>query len=231
MLPVVVLTSDKYMWAMRPFAYLFNIYLSSLQPVTVGCFRIPNYFVLPPNFTLFQIDRRNYPADKWSDGLIKLLRSIREDHVLFMLEDYWLTRTVDIQGVSACYEYMQARPDVLRFDLTDDRQYAGGVKDVDKWGHYDIVETFFETPYQMSTQAGIWNRRLFLELLTPGKSAWEVEIHTQPPKEMRVLGTRQCPMRYANALLKGALDIDQLAKIPAEHQQAIYDMIPKSYLA
>lgn len=229
MLPVVVITSDKYLWAMQPFSYLFNTYWSSLQPVTVGCFSRPS-FKLPPNFNIIQIDPVNYPANKWSDGLIKLLKTVHEDHFLFMLEDYWLCRTVDLGGITACHEYVKDKPEVLRIDVTADRLYAGGMFDVEGWGHYDIIETPSTTPYQMSTQAGIWNKHLFLELLVPGKSAWEVEIHTSVPDRMRVLGTRQYIMRYANALLKGELAPKQLALIPPEHQKAVYNMIPKEYL-
>ena len=229
MLPVVVITSDKYLWAMQPFACLFNLYWSSLQPVTVGCFQRPP-FKLPPNFEVIQIDPHNYPADRWSDGLIKLLKTVHEDHFVFMLEDYFLSRTVDVAGVTACHEYIRNKPEVLRMDLTADRLYAGGMFDVEGWGHYDIIETPETTPYQMSTQAGIWNKRLFLELLVPNKSAWEVEIHTQVPATMRVLGTRQYLVRYSNALLKGALDPRQLALLPPEHQRTIFSMIPKEYL-
>jgi len=229
MLPVVVITSDKYLWAMQPFSYLFNIYWSSLQPVTVGCFQKP-LFKLPPNFNIVQIDSQNYPANRWSDGLIKLLKTVDGEHFVFLLEDYFLIRTVDVAGVSACHEYVRTRPDVLRIDLTADRLYAGGMFDVEGWGHYDIIETPNATPYQMSTQAGIWNKRLFLELLVPNKSAWEVELHTIVPERMRVLGTRQYILRYANALLKGELDPSQLATIPVEHQRAIFNMIPKEYM-
>lgn len=223
--PVVVLTSDYYLWALQPFSYLFNVYFSSLQPVVVGGFRKPE-FQLPPNFIFMSLDKENYPPEKWSDGLIRLLNHVPDSHVLFMLEDYWLCRTVDMRGLDACFTYILNKPDVLRIDLTSDRLYAGGMFDVEAYGSYDIIETPFETPYQMSLQAAIWNRRLFLELLEPGKTAWETEIHTKPPNSMRVLGTRQLPMRYANAILKGKLDRDQLKYIPLEHRDVLTNMIP-----
>jgi hypothetical protein len=147
-----------------------------------------------------------------------------------MLEDYWLVRTVDVRGVSACYEYIKDKPNVLRFDLTADRLYAGGMVDADYWGNYDIIETPSSTPYQMSTQAGIWNKYRLLELLQPNKSAWEVEIHTSVPDTMRVLGSRQYIVRYANAVLKGKLDREQLQLLPPEHKATIFNMIPKGLL-
>lgn len=225
---VVVLTSDHYLWALQPFAYLFNRYWSSLQPVTVGGFAKPDY-PLPSNFEYISLDSYNYPPEKWSDALIKLLNLVSDAYIVFLLEDYWLCRTVDIRGMDACYDYIQDKPNVLRVDLTNDRLYAGGMRDVEGYGSYDIIETPWETPYQMSLQAGLWNRKLLLELLVPGKTAWETEIHTQPPESMRVLGLRQFPVRYANAILKGKLDREQLKMIPPEHRPALSEMIPAEW--
>lgn len=229
MLRVFVETSDKYLWCLKPFSYLFNTYWSSLQPVVVFGYSKPK-FSLPSNFSFFSVDNVNYPPERWSDGVIRFLRSVDDEHFVLMLSDYFLIRTVDLRGVTACHEYVRERPEVLRIDLTADRLYAGGMRDVEGWGNYDIIETDENTPYQMSTQAGIWNRRRMLELLEPNKSAWEVEIHTHPVAPIRVLGTRQYIVRYANALLKGQLDTQQLSMMPKEHRNAIYNMIPKEYL-
>lgn len=225
---VFCITSDKYRWALVPFCYLFNCYWSSLQPVVIAGYTPPTT-VLPKNFTFYSIARKNYPPERWSDGLIQFITAMGDDHFVLMLEDYWLTRTVDVAGVVACYDYIKDRPEVLRMDLTTDRMYAGEMRDVDSWGHYDIIETPNTSPYQMSTQAGIWNKKRLLEILMPGKSAWEVEIHTSPPPSMRVLGTRQFPVRYANAILKGQLDPIELRKIPQDHLPAILQMIPEEW--
>lgn len=227
-LKVFVEVSDRYLWTLKPFAYLFNIYWSSLQPVVVAGYSRPD-FRLPPNFQFYQIAKHNFPADNWSDGMIRFLKAQQEQHFVFLLCDYWLCRTVDTRGVQTCYEYMKNRPNILRLDLTDDRQYAGGMIDVDMWGSYDIIETLHGTPYQMSTQAGIWNKALMLDLLKPNTSAWDVEIQTQPPDTMRVLGTRQRPVRYANAIHKGIIDFEALENIPEQHRDAIQSYIPERW--
>ncbi len=225
---VFCITSDKYRWALVPFAYLFNTYWSSLQPVIVAGYTPPTA-VLPKNFAFHSVARKNYPPERWSDGLIQFITRMEDEHFVLMLEDYWLMRTVDVAGVMACYEYIKDKPEVLRMDLTTDRLYTGEMRDVEGWGHYDIIETPACSPYQMSTQAAIWSKKRLLEVLIPGKSAWEVEIHTKPPESMRVLGTRQFPVRYANAILKGKLDPIELHKIPAEHIQKVMSMIPEEW--
>lgn len=223
-LRVFVEVSDRYLWTLRPFAYLFNVYWSSLQPVVVAGYSKPS-FRLPGNFMFHQINSVNYPAEKWSNGMIEFLRDQPDECFVLLLCDYWLSRTVDVGGVQTLFDYTLSRPNVLRMDLTADRLYAGGMFDLESWGHYDIIETPYGTPYQMSTQAGIWNKKLMLDLLVPDKSAWDVELHTQPPGNMRVLGTRQCPVRYANGILKGKIDDTQVQTIPDPHKQVVREMI------
>lgn len=227
-LRVFVEVSDKYLWCLRPFSYLFNMYWSSLQPVVVMGYKRPD-FKLPPNFVFHSIARTEYQSDRWSDGVIEFLRMQEDEHFVFLLCDYWLQRTVDVRGISACHEYIKMRPEVLRIDLTEDRLWAGSMFDVEGWGSYDIIETPHGTPYQMSLQPGLWNRKLMLDVLVPGKSAWEAEIHTQPPDTMRVLGTRQSPLRYANAVIKGKIDMSQINRIPEPHRAHILEVVPQGW--
>ncbi len=225
-LRVFTITCNRYSWALQPFAYLFNQFWSSLQPVVVGGFSLPS-FPLPSNFTYHLIDREEYPANRWSDGLIRLLRAVPDEYLILLLEDYWLCRGVDHRGVLTLYEYMAQHPHVVRFDLTADRLYGHMMRDVDYYGHYDIIECSEDAPYQMSLQAAIWNKDLLLRLLQPGKSAWETELHTNMVGNgMRVLGSRQMPVRYANGVYQGKIDRGQIAMIPEPHRGVIQQWIP-----
>lgn len=226
---VCVEVSDKYLWALQPFCYLFNLYWSELQPVTIFGYAPPSY-PLPPNFAFFSVDRLNYPAERWSNGLRFFLEHIEEEFLILLLADYWLCRTVDLRGVSACNDYIKEHRNVLRIDLTADRLYSGAMFDVESWGCYDIIETPNDTPYQFSTQAGIWNKFLLHDFVEPNKSPWEVELYSKIPDHVRVLGTRQYPIRYANGILKGKIDFEQLRLIPQDHLNKILQMIPTDLL-
>ena len=217
-IPVYVCTSDKYLKYMRPFAYLFNKYWSSLQGVTVIGYQPPD-FELPPNFKFFSAGE-DKGQNHWTDGVIKALQAIDDELLVLLLDDYWLTRTADVGGVASLADYVAEHKRVLRMDLTTDRLYSGRMFEVEGWGHYDIIETPHGTPYQMSLQAAIWRRKLLLDLLKPGKSPWQVELEgeSQPAPEMRVLGTRQNPVKYANVFKGGDLGpLLNLDQIPAEH--------------
>ena len=204
---VFVFSSDKTQWALRPFSYLHNIYWSELQEVVVSGFRRPA-FPLPGNFRFLQVALGGYPAEKWTDQVIETLSQVEDDWLVMLYDDYWLKRTVDCEAVRSLYEYVRGSTDILRVDLTDDRQYAGGARDIGAWGRLDLVETSWDTPYQLSTQAALLNRRLWLSMLRPGLTPWQYELNLQDEvkerfKQYRVLGTRQSPVRYVNGLGMG----------------------------
>ncbi len=225
---VFVITCNKYLWAMEPFAHFFNKYYGEFQEVVYGSYKRPD-FSLPSNFTFFEINKFEYPQDKWSNGLIRMLERSPDEFIVLMLEDYWLSRHVDLRAVEKLTDYMRTHRNVLRFDLTDDRQYNGKSKFAGYIGEYDIVETPHKAEYNMSFQAGIWNTELLASLLEEGKSPWEVEIQTQPGPEMKIYGTRQRPMRYANAMLKGELDSNQLENLRPSDREEIKKWIPKEF--
>lgn len=229
---VVVLTSERYLWAMRPFAYLFNTFWSSLQPVTVVTDVRPE-FSLPDNFTVTSPSLgRPVPKERWSDLLIIALRNVIKDpQFVLMLEDYWLVRTVDYSGVDTLAELMRNSGNIARVDLTGDRQFNGKARHAGYYGHYDIIETDAPSDYQLSLQAGIWSREHMLEILRPGWSAWETELegttvlNNRP--EMRVIGTRQHPVRYINALKGGNakdLRMEEVEYMPHEHFNRIKEL-------
>jgi len=220
--PVYCLTSRAYHWALAPFAFLFNTYWSGLQPVVVVTDVLPSGPVLPSNFEARSVSG-GYPLqkDRWSDGLIEALGHCPSEHLVILLEDYWLVRTVDDRSIPTLVEYASLHPEILRVDLTDDRQFNGAARPIGSWGHYDLVETPADSAYQMSLQAAIWSRDHLLSVLRPGLSPWEVELQTSlaDRPDLRVVGTKQCPVRYANVTKGGdgskALNLEA---IPEEHR-------------
>jgi len=203
---VLVTACDKYSWCLRPFSYLFNTFWSPFTPVTIGGYAPPG-FDLPANFTFHSISPDCYPAEKWSNGVIEFFQSIPDPFFVWMLEDYWLIRDVDLLAVELLGSYMQLHPDVLRIDLTGDRLYSTHAKDIGMWGHLDLIETTHEVQYQLSTQAALINRERILEIMKPDLSPWDYELQESAkviPDGLRVLGTRQCPVRYTIGLGTGA---------------------------
>lgn len=207
--PIFVTTSDKYLRALRPFAYLLNKYWIPNPQVIVGGFTPPD-FKLPKNF-FFQTlgPMENYPMQRWSDAFHKLITSYPADIFTFMLEDYWITDTVNTEIVEKLYGYMKQFHYVARMDLTADRQFAGEVIDYGEIGDdIEIVKSTPHSPYHMSLICGMWRKSHLLRIIVPNETPWEIElIGTERLSAMEdsilVLGTKQRPVRHTLAFRGG----------------------------
>lgn len=210
MIPVVVSTSDKYLWAISPFSYLFQKYWGGTDVYIAG-YTVPK-FDLPNSFTFYSIATPQYEKEKWVDGFLKFLYQFPHDYFVLMLEDYWLCRNVDKQGIEILGEMMEDNKDLLRVDLTQDRQFAGGAKHIGYYNRFDILEAP-QSQYQMSLQAGLWNKKLLINVLESLPmdlhSAWDVELTGTGivnSSSMKVYGTYQCPIRYVNGMNNATSD-------------------------
>ena len=204
---VFVMTCDSYMDAIPGFAHQFNKYWSPDQQVIVCGFTKPE-FDMPDNFTFYSIgDQRNYPVDKWSNGLIDVLWHFpKEERFVLMLEDYWLCQPVNVDAVKILYDYMVQFDYVIKMDLCGDRRFAGGVQDYGDVAGIPLVKSDFTSAYHMSLMVGLWNRENMRAILEPGESPWDVEMRGTPRlanqgDKMLVLGTKLDPWPVKHVLM------------------------------
>jgi len=215
------MTSAKYHHLLPGFCYMFNGYWG--EPAIIAT-DTPITQDLPENFTIYSYsDWKPLPAPQWSTGLRHALKSIGTGRIALLLEDYYLTAPANMEVIEQGKELFTEYPDsLLRFDLTTDRMYNGHAQDLGRYGIVDLVETPFESEYQMSFQAGIWNKNLLLSILPNGLTPWQAEMYTQPPKEMRVFGTKNEPVKYANIVKSGGYKHKiNYEGIPDDHMQAM----------
>lgn len=198
---IYCMTSDKYLPALLPYSYLLNKYWQPTPSVTVVGFSEPN-FDLPDNFEFLSLGSyRDYPFERWSDALIKLLGTIQDESFVLMLEDYWITRHVDTRAVKILYDYSIQFGYVLKVDLCGDRLYAYGADlDYGVVSYLDLVKSMPGSPYHMSLMTGIWRKDNLMRCLVPNESPHDIEIIGTPRvshmQDLLVLGTRQWPVRH-----------------------------------
>lgn len=200
---ILIFTCDKYMWAVRPFSYLLNIHWNPPPQAVVFCNQVPSW-TLPGNVGFISLGR-DYAPYEWSDEVLAGLERVPDEYFIWMLEDYWLNRDVDAKAVEIAEQYLRAHQDVLRFDLTSDRQYNGAARDIGSFGHLDLVETPHSSAYQISLQAAVWNKTRLLQTIRHGISPWAFEELSPVliPIGLRVVGSKQRPICYTNGIGMG----------------------------
>jgi hypothetical protein len=202
------MTSDKYLPALRPFAHLLNKYWQPNPQVIVGGFTPPD-FMLPRNFTFKSLGRfSDYPANKWSNALIKMLLELPHDVFVLMLEDYWLVREVHTADIQILTDYMHQFEYVARLDLTGDRLHSGFAKPYGEAGHVQLIVSDPDSQYHCSLMCALWRRAHMLKFLIENETPWEVELNgTSRLRALRnhllVLGTNDPPVHHTLALRGG----------------------------
>jgi len=174
------MTSDKHNWLLQGFMHQWDKYASdhtiTANPVLLAGFTKPDFPINEKRYEFYSIGAMSdYPANKWSDALLKVMKYTNDPLLLVMLEDYWLVRQVSYQALIAGQVWMTEHPHALRFDLTTDRLNCGKINMITHRGDVDIFRSY-HTPYQVSLQASIWNVESFKRILTPGMSPWEIEL-------------------------------------------------------
>lgn len=210
---IVITTCDKYIHALKAFAWLMQKYWPNPPDVVVLGFK-PPHFKLPENWSFISVGRmEDYPVDKWSDQLIDGLNMIPDEVFLFMLEDMWITRHVDTRVVEMAYDYMIQFEYVARLDLTGDRWNAfdeNGKRPslYGKLGHVNLVWSDPNSQYHLSTMPAFWRKKSLLSVLVRGETPWQVELNGTPRlsarrDEMIVIGTNAWPIRNTLAFRGG----------------------------
>lgn len=235
---ILIPTSDKSMYALRGFAYLWTKHNYNMSGHMVDVFGYsPLPFELPRNFKYTSIGQfKDYPAERWSDGFYQMLHMSDDPLVLIMMDDYWLIREVDTKAISLAQTFMIANPNIFRFDLSSDRMYASGVENCGWMEHYDLIKSNPTIPYHFSLQAGIFRREMLKQLVVPNESPWVFEMRgttrlAEHP-EWQVIGTQQTPMKYLIAIQGGKLAIDGGYQVPRlqVNQQDIDEIRKLGYL-
>jgi len=205
---ILVTTCDKYIHAVKPYAWLLKKYWPEHPEVIVGGFEPPS-FKMPPGFTFMSLGKEeDYPLSRWSDAFKKLIDKSEQEIFIFMLEDMWVIQPVKNDVVDMAYDYMKQFEYVARLDLTGDRLHAGGARLYGKLGYVNLIWSNPDSPYHMSTMPAFWRKEHLMKVLRPGETPWQLELDGTPRlgnlrDSVIVLGTDAWPIRNTLAFRSG----------------------------
>lgn len=205
---ILVSTSDKYIKAVLPFAWLLKKYWPDHPDVVVGGFSEPN-FDMPKGFSFISIgEMKDYPIDRWSDAIFKFFSMVEDEVIIFMLEDMWITKPVKQTIVNMAYDYMKQFKYVARLDLTGDRLHNGGAKFYGKLGNVDLIWSDPDGQYHLSTMPAFWRKEHLMSVMIPNETPWQLELDGTPrlgalKDHVIVLGTNAWPIKNTLAFRGG----------------------------
>ena len=110
----------------------------------------------------------------WSENLMALLSGIDAEYVLFMLDDFWLKRAVDLERLTRCEKVIKKDKSVGFICLI--KQLEPSEANPVSEEYPDLIEYGQKTPYRVTTQVGLWRKDYLMSLLRRHESAWWFEM-------------------------------------------------------
>lgn len=186
----------------NPFFYLFHRFW---DPCVFPIYLINNLLDYSDN----KVKVINTGAEKdWFDRTIRSLKEINHKYILFMLEDYFLSKKVNNKDFIEIVEFME-KNQVYYYQLSN-----GNTKS------HNSMRTAInaKSPYAISLQPAIWNRDVFIKILEEidGKTPWDVEHYfvQKFDKKSGFITGAFCDTRdllgYVNGVLRGKWILDTL---------------------
>lgn len=172
-LTVLVNTCDTYCDLWEPFFKLFNIYGEKLKRCKIVLnteTKIYKYQGLNIQcFSMFDSDESK--KIEWGRRLRKTLEKIESDYILFLLDDFFLHRTVNSDFIFKCIEWMETDSNIgcmnlLPLDYVNDKSIYEG---------FCLAEPGIE--YRINAQACIWRKRVLYNSILDIESPWHWELY------------------------------------------------------
>lgn len=172
-LAVFVNSSDGFQDCWPPFFELYRRYAGTLRnlPLYLNTERVRCTVAEPGAIATAVWPQTEGKRPTWSECLKRGLHCVRETYVLYLHEDYFLTRQVDDARIAAALEILRRDDSVGVIYLNQygpqfrhSRPHSSGV-----------VEVCRPARYLASTQAAIWRKQFLVSLLRPWENGWTFE--------------------------------------------------------
>lgn len=167
---LIVTTSNNYMHLLQPFAYFFNKYWFERQEVIILCYDKPN-FKLPENFEIVSLGNQQDYGNAWTTALIPFFKSFKDEYFSFILEDFFISNTVNKNLFKLAEEKITTnQADKVFFNFLNNNDYLS----------HKIDENFYlmkpNSRYRTSVHPFIMKTEYFLKYLIPGRTIWQYEL-------------------------------------------------------
>lgn len=216
-LPILVVSCDKYQDLWRIFFHLFFKYWPDCP--------FPVYLV--SNTLAYNHPRVRTllvgPDEGYSTNLIKALRLVPAEWVLFWIDDRPPCSPVDSNELLDLIRLARKR-NAVYLQLLSFHPYAL-VPRTEKIG-----EISKRARYLVSLTISLWKRETFLKILAPGESAWDIEKKggraraaalTEPFFSLSIDRRSCAPIRDLHLITKGRITREALAFLKREHLEMV----------
>ncbi len=106
----------------------------------------------------------------WADSAQKIVEKIPTDYFLVLLEDFFIRKTIMTNEITNCLLLLkELKGGYLRL-----RPFPKPDRHIPAYPAIGMIEE--NAPYRLALQAALWKKDVFLRLVQPGETAWDMEV-------------------------------------------------------
>ena len=149
---------NKDLW--YPFNHCMEKYWKGHPEVVYKTERIKNHY--------YRTISKDYPLEKWSRGIREALKEIEDEFVLFIADDCFIRRKVDVKRISEAEEFLREHPKAacINFERSFDDKDEG----------IDFKRRQKGSLYEVSLMCGLWRKDALIDILEGDMSPWDIEL-------------------------------------------------------
>lgn len=110
-------------------------------------------------------------VEPWSQRLLDVLTQIKEEYIIFSLEDFFLLGHVKTARIEECLRWMKEDTTIAECRFSTFETVSTG----DSYNNSDFRICPVEHPYRVDTQFAIWRKSNLMALLNPMETPWQFE--------------------------------------------------------
>ncbi len=105
----------------------------------------------------------------WSLRLLSCLNEIKEEYVLFLLDDFILTKAVDFAEIEQCVKLMEENSDIACFNyMPTNSEYIKR-----EYERYELKDR--KAPFRINLQAALWRKSFLVKYIRKHENPWQFE--------------------------------------------------------
>lgn len=110
-------------------------------------------------------------VEPWSQRLLDVLTQIKEEFIVFSLEDFFLLGKVNTARIKECLRWMREDSSIAECRLTTYDTVTAG--DYYKGSDFRICPA--NHPYRVDTQVAVWRKSYLMSVINPMETPWQFE--------------------------------------------------------
>lgn len=173
---IIMPICDDTLYTLKMSSFLYDKFWPETTVIDVVGYQRPDFDISSKINFVSIAEKQEGAADGWSAYLRKYLETLEDELVILTLDDYYPTKSPDVELLEKIINLTKKDKTIGRFDLTWDTFLFGQYAQLSRTSPLALLEKKPHMQYRISTQPALWNREYLIKILEKTTSPWSFEI-------------------------------------------------------